>query len=114
MWEAKSFIYRIIIVLDVARLLSPTGNARRPGEVSPLKIRHAGPAARQLDAILAYFEARSEDAAANVLSRIDEALSIAAEQPRIGQLTRRPGFRRSVIAVELIVRVPRRFWAIPN
>jgi len=56
-----------------------------------LKIRYTGPAARQLDAILAYIKARSPDGAANVLSRIDEALSIAAEQPRIGRLTSRSG-----------------------
>ena len=62
-----------------------------------MKIRYTGPAARQLDAILAYIEARSPDGAANVLSRIDEALSIATEQPRIGQLTSRRGFRRIVI-----------------
>jgi toxin ParE1/3/4 len=62
-----------------------------------LKIRYTGPAARQFDAILAYINARSPDGAANVLSRIDEALSIAAERPRIGQLTSRPGFRRIVI-----------------
>jgi len=62
-----------------------------------LKIRYTGPAARQLDAILAYIKARSPDGDANVLSRIDETLSIAAEQTRIGQLTSRPGFRRIVI-----------------
>ena len=62
-----------------------------------MKIRYTGPAARQLDAILAYIKARSPDGAANVLSRIDEALSIATEQPRIGQLTSRRGFRRIVI-----------------
>ena len=56
-----------------------------------MKIRYTGPAARQLDAILAYIKARSPDGAANVLSRIDEALSIAAEQPRIGRLTNRSG-----------------------
>ena len=44
-----------------------------------------------VDAILAYMKAPSADGAANVLSRIDAALSIAAEQPRIGQLTSRPG-----------------------
>jgi hypothetical protein len=38
-----------------------------------LKIRSTGPAARQLDTILAYIQARSPDGAANVLSRIDEA-----------------------------------------
>ena len=62
-----------------------------------MRIRYTGPAARQLDAILAHIKARSPDGAANVLSRIDEALSIAAEQPRIGQATSRPGFRRIVI-----------------
>jgi plasmid stabilization system protein ParE len=62
-----------------------------------LKIRYTGPAARQIDAILAYIKSRSPDGTANVLSRIGEALSIAAEQPRIGQSTSRPGFRRTVI-----------------
>jgi hypothetical protein len=38
-----------------------------------LKIRYTGPAARQLDAILPYVEARSPDGAAKVLSRIEEA-----------------------------------------
>jgi hypothetical protein len=37
---------------------------------------------RYTDAILAYIKARSPDGAANVLSRIDEALSTAAEQLR--------------------------------
>ena len=62
-----------------------------------MKIRYTGPAARQFDAIPAHIKARSPDGAANVLSRIDEARSIATEQPRIGQSTSRPGFRRIVI-----------------
>ena len=62
-----------------------------------MKIRCTGPAARQLDAILAYIKARSADGAADVLSRIDEALSIGAEKPRIGQSISCPGFRRIAI-----------------
>ena len=58
-----------------------------------MKIRYTGPAAPQLDAILAYIKARSPDGAANAPGRIDKALSIAGEQPRIDQLTSRPGFR---------------------
>ena len=45
-----------------------------------MKIRYTGPAAGQLDAILAYIKPRSREGAANVLSRIEEALSIAAER----------------------------------
>jgi plasmid stabilization system protein ParE len=62
-----------------------------------VKIRFTLPASRQLDAILAYIEARSPQGAGNLLDRIDEALALVAEQPRIGRATNRPGFRRIVI-----------------
>jgi len=62
-----------------------------------VKIRYTRPAFRQLDAILAYVEARSPQGAGNLLDRIDGALALVAEQPGIGRVTSRPGFRRIVL-----------------
>jgi toxin ParE1/3/4 len=62
-----------------------------------VKIRYTLPASRQLDAILGYVEARSPRGAGNLLDRIDGALALVAEQPRIGRKTNRPGFRRIIV-----------------
>jgi toxin ParE1/3/4 len=62
-----------------------------------VKIRYTRRAARQLDAILAYIEARSPQGAGHVLDRFDVAVSILAELPHSGQPTNRPGYRRLVL-----------------
>jgi len=54
-----------------------------------LTIRYTKPAARRLDAILAYLEARSPQGAGHVLDEIDAALALVAE--------RRPPLRRRAV-----------------
>jgi toxin ParE1/3/4 len=49
------------------------------GEARPLTVRYTRRAARQLDAILDFIEARSPQGAAHVLDRIADALALIAE-----------------------------------
>lgn len=62
-----------------------------------MNIRYTRRAARQLDAILTYIEARSSQGARHVLDRFDAAILILAEQPHSGQPTNRSGYRRMVL-----------------
>jgi toxin ParE1/3/4 len=64
------------------------------GEAWPVIIRYTKPAARQLAAILDNIADHSPQGAGKVFDRMEETLALIADQPRLGRVTNRPGFRR--------------------
>ncbi len=59
-----------------------------------MSVRYTRPAARQLAAVLEHITEHSPQGAHHVLNRLEQALALVAEHPRIGRATNRPGFRR--------------------
>jgi addiction module RelE/StbE family toxin len=67
------------------------------GEVRPLRLRYTKRALRQLFTILSYIEDQSPKGAANVQRRIQQSIDLLQEQPHIGTMTQRIGYRRVVL-----------------
>jgi addiction module RelE/StbE family toxin len=68
------------------------------GETRPVKVRFTHRAARNLDEILDYIEARSPQGAAHVFDRMEAMLATLAERPEIGVTVPGTTFRRFVVA----------------
>jgi toxin ParE1/3/4 len=51
------------------------------GEVWPVKVRYTRRAARQLDAVLAYFERHSPQGAQHVMDRLEGAIDLLTDYP---------------------------------
>lgn len=62
-----------------------------------MTIRYTRRALAQLAAVLAYIDERSPSGAQNIKARLKAVIDLAAEHPRIGRLTDRPGIRRVVV-----------------
>lgn len=61
-----------------------------------MKVRHTTPAARQLEAVLDYLEARSPRRAQHVISRIEAAIDLLTTQPLSGRFIGKHDLRRIV------------------
>ena len=68
-----------------------------------MKLRYESGALTDLDEIFAYIAADNPDAAARLVSRIEEAATRVAASPYIGEATRKGGFRRFPVGNYLIV-----------
>ena len=68
-----------------------------------MKLRYERGALTDLDEIFAYIAADNPEAAARVVSRIEEAATRIAASPYIGEAIRKPGFRRFPVGNYLIV-----------
>jgi len=66
------------------------------GKARTLKVRYTPRAARQLDAILDYIDARSPQGAAHVFDRIEATLAMLADHPNSGQALPQSSMRRIV------------------
>jgi toxin ParE1/3/4 len=67
------------------------------GEAWPVKVRYTLPAARQLDGVLGYIEARPPQGAQHVMDSLEAALGLLANHPSTGRLTGKRDMRRFVV-----------------
>lgn len=63
-----------------------------------MKLRLTGPAARQLDQVLAYIEQHNPQGARNVQQRIQVMMHLLLRHPQMGHTISRFGVRRVVIS----------------
>jgi toxin ParE1/3/4 len=68
-----------------------------------MKLRFERGALADLDEIFAYIAKDSPRAAAQLVTRIEQATALIAEQPHLGAATRNPKFRRFPIDNYLVV-----------
>jgi toxin ParE1/3/4 len=68
-----------------------------------MKLRYERGALADLDEIFVYIAADNRDAAARLVARFEEVAARIAEQPYLGEATRKPGFRRFPVGNYLIV-----------
>lgn len=68
-----------------------------------MKLRYERGALADLDEIFAYIARDNRDAAARLVARMEEAVARIAEQPYMGEATRKSRFRRFPVGNYLIV-----------
>jgi toxin ParE1/3/4 len=68
-----------------------------------MKLRYQRGALADLDEIFAYIARDNEDAAARLVARFEQVAERIAENPYLGEATRKPHFRRFPVGNYLIV-----------